>query len=321
MVRSAHGSAVKVLVTGANGFLGRRVASALAARGARVRAHGRTMPTSPLPGVEHVAGDLCDTGSLAGLVDGVDAVCHFAAFTPPNHADSSFAPRCYEVNALVSLRLAEAALEGVRRRFVLASAANAYAVWPQGEAQGRRPVAEDEAPYPAARATFYLASKALAELYLEHLARTRGLLLTSLRISSPYGHGMPQGSVVARFMALAAEGKALTVRDGGLPRADFVWVDDVVDLVVAALDAPGGGTFNAGSGEHTSLLDLARAVQATYADRAVAVTVEPPPLGAEPAPSFAAIDIGKAKRAFGYAPRPLAEGLAVLRRAAAAGEL
>lgn len=295
------------LVTGASGFVGRRVVEALVARGQRVRAQGRSFAGPPPgPGVERVACDLLDTAALPALVEGASAVCHLAAFLPPNMADSSYAERCFQVNALASLRLGEAALAAGCRRFVFASSANAYVSRPH-------PVTEDEAPYPAARATYYLTSKLAAELYLDHLARARGLPLTTLRLSAVYGPGMPGGGVVARFMALAASGQPLTVRDGGVPATDFVFVDDVVALVVRALEQPAGGTFNAGSGEHTSLLSLARAVQSTYPDRAVEIRVEPP--AGEPAPSFAALNVDKARRTFGYAPRTLAEGLAALRHA------
>lgn len=296
-----------VLVTGASGSVGRRVVWALAARGHAVRAAvGPAAASLTTPGPDRRSVDLCDTASLAGLVEGTSAVCHLAAFIPPDMADSAFAERCYAVNALATLRLAEAALAAGTRRFVFTSSANAYAARPH-------PVTEDEAPYPAARATYYLASKLTAELYLDHLARTRGLPLTTLRVSAVYGPGMQRGGVVERFMALAAEGQPLTVRDGGIPATDFVWADDVVDLVVRALERPAGGTFNAGSGERTSLLSLARAVRSTYADRTVEIRVEPP--AGEPAPSFAALDVGKARRAFDYAPRTLAEGLAAFREA------
>ena len=65
-----------------------------------------------------------------------------------------------------------------------------------------------------------------------------------------------------------------------------------------------------GEGHAQSLDDpcLARAVQSTYPDRGVEIRVEPP--AGEPAPSFAALNVGKARRTFGYAPRTLAEGLA-----------
>ena len=167
------------LVTGASGFVGRRVVAALAARGWHVRAVSRVAngSSSPTPNVEHVTGDLRDTASLAALVDGTAAVCHLAAFIPPNMADSSFAERCYEVNALASLRLAEATLAGAPRRFVLASSANAYAPRPH-------PVTEEEVPYPAARATYYLASKLTAELYLDHLARALRATYPTMRVST-----------------------------------------------------------------------------------------------------------------------------------------
>ncbi|MEZ4312331.1 MAG: NAD(P)-dependent oxidoreductase [Polyangiaceae bacterium] len=301
-----------ILVTGANGLVGRRVVEALLARGHRVRTHGRSAAARTREGVEHRTGDLLDTGSLGDLVHGVSAVCHLAAFIPPNHADSSFAEECYRVNALATLRLAEAALGAGVPRFVFTSSASGYP-GSEGSALGNKSVTEETVPYPAARACYYLTSKLAAELYLDHLARTRGLSLVTLRVSSVYGPEMASGAVLRRFLSLAAEGSALTVQGGGIPASDFVFVDDVASLVAAAVESETTGTFNAGSGEHTSLLALAHAVKATYPDREVTVNVEPP-RGA-PAPSFAALDIEKARRELAYSPVTLTEGLARMRRA------
>lgn len=311
---SSHGP---ILVTGASGFVGRRLVTALGSRGSEVRALvGPSSAEKPsawpaLPNVTPVCADLLDDLKLKGAVEGVSAVCHLAAFIPSNMADSSLAERCYRVNALGSLRLAEAALAQNVSHFVFASSANAYMARPH-------PVTEEETPYPAARATYYLASKVAAELYLEHLARTRALPLTTLRLSAVYGPGMPSGGVVARWMALAASGRPLTVHGGGAQATDFVLIDDIVDLFCRAVSSGAKGPVNAGSGEHTSLLALARAVARTYADRTVELEVLPP--SAEPSPGFAALDITKARTLFEYDPRPLTEGLALYRQSMENGQ-
>ncbi|MBK8257518.1 MAG: NAD(P)-dependent oxidoreductase [Polyangiaceae bacterium] len=294
------------LVTGANGFVGSHIVRALLDAGFSVRAFGRSAPVVSAPGVEFVQGDICDFNSHAALVTGVSAVVHCAAFIPPNHTDSTYAARCYEVNALATLRLGEAFLNHASGQFVYASGSNAY---PPSSA----PVLETQAPYPADRAAYYLTSKVAGEIYLEHLARTRGLSLSTFRISSPYGMGMPPGSVVARFMALASEGKPLTVRDGGATASDLVHVGDVAKAVLAALERQKTGIYNIGSGEHSSLLTLAQTVLATYPETGSTLDVEPPK-GA-PAASFAPIDITKARRELDYQPRTLAKGLLDFRAA------
>jgi nucleoside-diphosphate-sugar epimerase len=110
-----------IALTGATGFLGRRLIPALIAKGHAVRALTRR-PQPPMQGVTWVAGDLSDEQALAGLVDGADAVVHAAAaLRGACHADFD------RPNRLGTLALVEAAKAASAARFILISSLAARA--------------------------------------------------------------------------------------------------------------------------------------------------------------------------------------------------
>jgi UDP-glucose 4-epimerase len=209
-------------------------------------------------------------------------------------------------NALLTLRLAERVLETGTMRFIYLSSG-------QGYAYAQTPVDETRSLYPTARASYYLGSKLLGEIYVEHLRATRGLHALSLRLGSVYGLGMPESSVVARFMYAARAGKTLHVANGGCSSADFVSVSDVVWAVLEAAQRGGTGVYNVASGVAPTILDLARTITEIFADHQPEVKIQP--IGAVVPASFPAIDIAKAKKEWGYRPRGLKEGLIQYRSA------
>jgi len=304
-----------VLVTGATGFLGRYLVAELASRDYEVvvLVHKRGLPENLRKQIsEIVEGDLRDTDLLRQTVARVDAVCHLAAYLPTDFEDPSSAEACLQINSLATLNLAQAALARPGCRFVHLSSSNAYA-FTEGVAT------EESLLYPADRATYYLASKMVGELYVEHLRRVARLQSICFRISSTYGWGMTEKSVVARFMASARQSDPLQVWDGGIPTYDFVYVTNVVQLVAAALKHGQPGVYNVGSGVAHSILELARAVADTYPEGKISIEVKPP-LGAIPA-GFSALSINKAARMWGYRPLSLRAGLAELRQRMEEGSL
>src|SRR5581483_11736098 len=94
-----------------------------------------------------------------GELPPADAVCNLAAALPGGEESADTARRCFEVNALGALALAEAALARPGCRFVQLSTGNFYAA-------GDSPAAEDCAIFPARVAVSYFASKLAAELYI-----------------------------------------------------------------------------------------------------------------------------------------------------------
>jgi UDP-glucose 4-epimerase len=305
--RFNRNSSRRVLVTGGSGALGRHVISLLICEGWDVTAliHRNAVPVSAGPGrLRVVSGNLGDPTSVLSALSEVDAVCHLAAYLPPDYGSPAYASACFEINALATLQLGR--LCGDRgKRFVFCSSGQAYA-------HSSVPVAEDAPLYPAERATFYLASKLSGELFVEHLRRHHGLEAITFRIGSCYGPGMPRNSVVAFFMAQAIAREPLTVRDGGVPSCDFVYVGDVARLVTAALKTGAGGVYNAGSGIATSVLELAHAVKETFSETPISIDVAP--AGRRPAPaSFPALSMAKTQGMWGRPPTSLKAGLAAFR--------
>jgi len=297
---------VKIVVTGASGFIGRHLVVALLVAGHEVVAvlHKHALPVHFRTDALHIVwGDAENLSPVRDAILQADAVCHLAALIIRGPSDVWVAERCVQINSLFALRIAEFALERPKTRMIFLSSGQAYCY-------SKVPVSEEAPMYPVERSTHYLASKLLGELYVESLRRSRRLSVVTLRLGCCYGPGM-QISVVSSFMNSAAAGLPLTVFDGGRATHDFVYVSDVVSVVMCALESGNPGVYNVGSGRACSILELAQTVAETFPDRDVPIEIDPP-FRHMPA-SFSALSIEKAREAWSYHPLPLKEGLAKYR--------
>jgi UDP-glucose 4-epimerase len=166
---------MKILITGATGKVGSRLAKRLAQRGEHVRALVRDPERAAAlqeARIELAAGDLLDEGSLAVAVRGVDAVVHCAAFFRGATPEQAHA-----VNDLGTQRLARAARAASVKRFVFTSTGLVYGPKEGGLAS------EDD---PCAPMDGYPASKLAAERFLLAL---EGLDVRVLRLPFVYGDG------------------------------------------------------------------------------------------------------------------------------------
>lgn len=166
---------MKILITGATGKVGSRLAKRLAARGDQVRALVRDPGRASDAlghGIELVVGDLLDPSTLTAAVNGVDAVVHCAAFFRGATAEQAHA-----VNDLGTQHLARAALAAEVQRFVFTSTGLVYG--PNGGRLARE--TDDCVPIAA-----YPVSKLAAERFL---LSTAGLDVRVLRLPFVYGDG------------------------------------------------------------------------------------------------------------------------------------
>jgi dTDP-L-rhamnose 4-epimerase len=292
---------MRVLLTGAAGFIGSRVDAALRAAGHDVvgvdmllpAAHG---PNSLLPKDCHRV-DIRDAEALAALLDGVDLVCHQAAMVGAG-VDAADAPAYGGHNDYgTTVLLAQMFAAGVRR-LVLASSMVVYGqgryhcpahglVDPLprrrvdldagifehrcplgGEELTWRLVDEDAALRPR---SLYAASKTAQEHYALAWSESTGGSVVALRYHNVYGPGMPRDTpysgVAAIFRSSLEKGDAPRVFEDGGQMRDFVHVDDVAAANLAATAERDGFTaVNVCSGRPISILEVAAAICAARDD-------------------------------------------------------
>ena len=283
---------LRVGLSGATGFLGGAVARSLAADGIEaVRLGGSE---TRLWRAEWTARQM--EPALVGL----DILIHAAARVPRDMKDPSEAEACLRVNALGTLALAQAAQAAGVRRFIFVSTANFVERRPM-------PIADDALPgrHPLA-APYYLTSKLVAETYVMAAAGA-GMQTLIVRPSAIYGPGM-SGGIVSVILDRFRDGQPVVLHDGGRHAADYVFVDDVADLIAKASRSSLAGHLNAGSGVASDLRDLAQAARAVFPGSPSTLTVEPAD-PARPASGFSALDVTRARDALGYRPRSLVQGL------------
>lgn len=247
------------LITGVAGFLGSHLANRLVREGHEVRGLDNLSagdPASLDPGVLFTRGDINDRPKLWTLLQEVDCVYHLAARVYV--AESILYPSEYNLaNVGGTLSLMEAIRDVGVKRVVLASSG---AIYGDQEAQ---PLSEGQAPRPRSP---YAVSKLAAEYYLHTLGALWGIETVSLRIFNAYGPGqqLPPSHppVIPYMLRQALQGGTIVIDGDGRQTRDFVYVDDVISALVAAATAPNinGLVINVGSGEETSILDLARLV-------------------------------------------------------------
>jgi UDP-glucose 4-epimerase len=270
---------VRVLVTGAGGYVGRVVVERLSRDGHEVVALVRRDAPGPA-GARRERADLLDPAAVARAVAAVrpEGVCHLAART---RVRESFTDPLghFEVNAGGTLHLLRALRAGVERgapvpRLVLASTAAVYGP------RARQPITEEE---PAAPASPYAMSKWAAEELVRYEAATGALGAVSLRCFNAAGAAAgardpDETRLIPRALAVAA-GRAprLGVNGDGTAVRDYVHVADLADAYALALAAARPGAhraFNVG-GTGASIQEVIAAVEA-ITGRPVAVERRPP---------------------------------------------
>lgn len=298
-----------VLITGGCGFVGINLVSSLAGRcdlisvlddlsvgdlGALKREWSAGANTTRL---EFVRGDVRERRMVEDAVRDIDAIVHLAAQSGvvTSIEDPSFD---YSVNVLGTFNVLEAARKSEVRKVIFASS---------NAAAGKQtpPVSETGAPRPVSP---YGASKLAAEGYCSAYHEAFGIGTVALRFANAYGpHSTHKTSVVARFLSLALSGKPLTVYGDGSQTRDFVYVGDLCQAILLALDEKASsGIYQIGTGVETSVNELISTIESVLG-RDLPRRHLPARRG-EVERTY--LDISKARTLLGYGPQfSLKEGL------------
>jgi UDP-glucose 4-epimerase len=267
---------MRILVTGATGFVGNAVVRQLAAAGHEVVGFARTGRHCPC---ELRMGDIIDQAAVERAVEGADGVCHLAALTQVRQSFEE-PVRYFRVNLGGTLNLldamnAEAQRIGRRLRLVFASTGAVYG------APETQPITEGQEAGPG---NPYGASKLAAEAAIGYQAALGGISAITLRAfnvaGAVDGHGDPDTSRIIPKTLLVAAGKAdcLKVNGDGAAIREYTHVGDVARAYAAALDAADSvdhRVYNVGSGVGVSVREVIETAE-RITGRQVSVRWGPP---------------------------------------------
>ncbi len=297
---------MKVLVTGAAGFIGSRLSRALLDRGDEVIGLDNMNDYYAL---EHKMRHLEDLDREPGFslmrcdlsnAEALSAVCKFAKFDAIAHLAAMAAvrysvehPLIYGlVNVQGSMHVLDAARLSGNPNVVIASTGSTYGADTPVPFVETAPAVCPLAPYPASKRAMEL----MAHCY-HHLWKTP---ITVLRFFNVYG---PQGRpdmMPWQWSQMIHRDQPLTLYGGGKLKRDWTYIDDIVSGFIAALDKPREfEIINLGCGNPVDNLHIVQVLE-DLLDKKAQITDAPTP-ASEPLITYA--DITKARQLLGYEPK------------------
>lgn len=252
---------MRVVVTGAAGFIGSTLTDALLARGHDVLGvdcftsdydpatkRGNVAAALDSPMFELVEADV-RSADLAPLLDGADVVFHEAARPGVRLSWADEFSEYDSINVLGTQRVLEAARSVGVGRLVYASSSSVY-----GNAS-RYPTLEKDVPSPhSPYGVTKLAGEHLCQLYAQNWA----LPTVSLRYFTVYGPRQRPDMAIHRLLRAALTGEPFPLYGDGSQRRDFTFVTDIVDasLRAAIADIAPGSVCNLAGGKTVAMTDL-----------------------------------------------------------------
>ena len=302
---------MRVVVTGAAGFIGSHLSERLLAGGHEVvgvdcfadyyersRKEQNLELSRTYDRFHFAPADLVDT-ELAPLLDGADVVYHLAGQPGVRPSWGSQFDRYVRDNVIATQRLLEALKEASLKRFVFAGSSSVY-----GDAE-RFPTKETALPRPVSPyGVTKLAAEHLTLLYF----RNFGIPAVSVRYFTVYGPRQRPDMAFSRFMEATTAGEEIEVFGDGEQTREFTYVSDAVDGTIKASTADvAGQIFNLGGGSRVTV----NKVLATL-EEISGLTVRRRQLPDAPGdPRHTSASINLARERLGWEPRvSLAEGLA-----------
>lgn len=248
---------MNILLTGGCGFIGSHVADRLVADGHAVTvlddlSSGRKANLNPK--AKLVKGDVADEKKVRRLVANADAVIHLAAIASVQVCTNDWL-RAHRTNLTGTVTILDAARKN-KTPVIYASSAAVY---------GDNP----ELPLSERSATKPFSAYGLDKLSCEHNAaiawQYHGVPSVGLRFFNVYGPRQdalsPYSGVISKFAANAKDERPLIIFGDGEQTRDFIYVGDIVELIVAALPhKEGAAVYNGCTGQATSLKQLAAAI-------------------------------------------------------------
>jgi UDP-glucuronate 4-epimerase len=311
---------MRILLTGAAGFIGSSLAERLLARGdqvvgldnfdpfyPRATKQRNLEPLTAQPGFAFQEGDITDPAHLDAAVRAAgscDTVVHLAALAGvrPSIAEPA---RYSHVNIMGTTQILEACRRHGIKRLVFASSSSVYGSDSAVPFRESDPCQRPMSPYAS--------TKRAGELLGFTAHHLNGLDVTCLRFFTVYGPRQRPDLAIHKFTRLIATGKPIELFGDGSTSRDYTWIDDITDGILSSIDqqvaavTPGYRIYNLGGSRTTSLTRLVELIAGALGKPPV--IVRHPEQPGDMRRTLA--DLSLSSQELGYAPRvPIEDGIA-----------
>lgn len=221
---------MKVLITGATGYIGHQMALKLADQNYEVNTLVRDLNSNKIPKHKNIIpfkGDICEYDTISNAIKNCDYVFHMAAFTDLkcNKID-----KFYHINVVGTKNVLEASLKENVKKVVYTSTLSTF-----GPALYKVPITEDQ-PRIASYSNDYELTKSMSEEIVREYVK-KGLSCTTLSLTQVYGPGLKTYSNgVNTLISKIMNDKVLFVPSKLDVEANYVYIDDVVNAELLALE-------------------------------------------------------------------------------------
>jgi len=265
---------VKSIVFGGNGFVGSHLVDALVRAGHKVTCFDRfsdKIIRYEEQEVTQIIGDFMDQEIVGEALKGQDYVFHFISTTNPATAEDN--PQFdVKTNIASSIGLFEECLRQDIQKVFFASTGGAIYGDQEKEIFNEQDQTLPFSPYAIGKLTI--------ENYLRYFNKKFDLDYVILRISNPYGtrqQANRKQGVIPIFLRQVQEGKSITVYGDGMMVRDYIYVSDLVDMVVAVTEQEAKERiYNIGSGTGYSVNDIITCIE-KVTGRGIVINQEPIP--------------------------------------------
>lgn len=230
---------MKILVTGGSGFIGSHVVDKLIDVGHDVRILDIKEPHRK--DIDFYSGDICSIKDVTTAMKGMDVIYHMAAFSNIDLVKAS-PLRMIELNIMGTAIVLETSRKMGVKRFILASSVFVH---------GRG-------------GHLYTTAKITSEMLCKDYQKLYGIPYTILQLATAYGPRSRNADVISIFVKNAMGGKGITVNGGGRQVRNFIYVEDLAEGCVAALNKNAENkTYVLSGAQNTSIIELAELIRSS----------------------------------------------------------
>lgn len=294
---------MKCLVLGGRGFIGSRIVNRLLEKRYSVvvfaRKRDAVAPLFP-KGVTLIEGDFSSSTSLEDALKGCETCVHAITSTSPKSANDD---PIFDIqsNLLPTINLLRLIPHSPVKKLVFISSSGVYGdpvYFPINETHPTNPISS------------YSIVKLAIERFLSMYRIQSNLDYKILRVANPFGEGQKienHPGVIGIFLAKILQDQPITIWGDGSSIRDYLYVDDVASAAVAALEYDGPmKTFNIGSGQGQSLIDVIKAIESVTGKQATVRFEASRPFDI----TDSVLDIGNARKELNWEPKtPFIDGL------------